>query len=207
LNIVSHQKMQKSLRYAIFETKWGYFGLAGTKNALCRTCLPLADPDEVVSQLSKYLSLTSRAGNGKHPAPRFESDKDLFKPLQQQIIAYFEGAYVSFNSEMPITLDSLSPFARSVLTACRSVEFGQVTTYSGLASKLGRAGAARAVGNALAKNPLPLIIPCHRVVRNDGKIGGFSAIGGTDLKARLLKHEQAWLMSRRLHQLRPDEQV
>jgi len=138
----------------------------------------------------------SQTLNGEYPAPRFESDKGFFKTLQQQITAYFEGAYVSFGSHVPLALDRLSPFARSVLTACRAVEFGQVVTYSELAKTLQRSAAARAVGNALAKNPLPLIIPCHRVVRSDGKIGGFSAPGGADLKAKLLEHEQASLVSR-----------
>ena len=185
--------MQELLRYTIFKTKWGYFGLAGTEHALRRTCLPLAEPDRVKSRLLKNLALMIRAVNGKHVAPRFESDRGLFKPLQQQITAYFEGAYISFGSDIPIILDSLSPFARSVLTASRALKFGQVMTYSGLAGKLGRPAAARAVGNALAKNPLPLVIPCHRVVRSDGKTGGFSAPGGRDLKARLLRHEQAAL--------------
>ena len=189
--------MQDSLRYTIFKTKWGYFGLAGSKHVLCRTCLPLAEPDKVKSQLSKNLSLMNRALNRKHPTPKFERDTGLFKTLQQQITAYFEGAYVSFSSEISVMLDSCSAFASSVLTACRAVEFGQVVTYSRLAGKLGQPLAARAVGNALAKNPLPLIIPCHRVVRSDGKIGGFSAPGGKNLKAKLLEHERVSSVSRR----------
>ena len=75
------------------------------------------------------------------------------------------------------------------MTACRDIKFGQTISYSGLAKRIGRAGSARAVGNALAKNPLPLIIPCHRVVRNDGKIGGFSAKGGITLKKKMLELE------------------
>lgn len=189
--------MQESLRYTVFKTKWGYFGLAGTEHVLHRTCLPLAEPDTVKSRLLENLSLMNLSVNGKHSSPTLESDKGLFKTLQQQITAYFEGAYISFASDIPIILDGLSPFARSVLTACRALKFGQVLTYSGLAQELGKPAAARAVGNALAKNPLPLIIPCHRIVRSDGKIGGFSAPGGTDLKAKLLEHEQASLATRR----------
>jgi O-6-methylguanine DNA methyltransferase len=147
----------------------------------------------------KNLSLMNRAVNGKHLTPKFKSDKGLFKTLQQQITAYFEGAYVSFGSDVPIILDRLSPFARSVLTACRALKFGHVVTYSRLAGKLDKPLAARAVGNALAKNPLPLVIPCHRVVRNDGRLGGFSAPGGKDLKARLLRHEQAALANHKSH--------
>jgi methylated-DNA-[protein]-cysteine S-methyltransferase len=196
--------MQDPLRYTIFKTKWGYFGLAGTKYVLCRTCLPLAEADKVKSQLSKNLSLMNPAPDKEGPVPRFEKDMGLFKTLQQQITAYFEGAYVSFSSDIPIMLDSLSAFAGSVLTACRTVEFGKVVTYSELAKKLGRPGAARAVGNALAKNPLPLIIPCHRVVCSPpdvrrGRIGGFSAPGGKDLKAKLLRHEQTSLANCEAH--------
>ena len=121
------------------------------------------------------------------PAAQF--DKNLFRPLQEQINTYFEGAVINF-TDIPVVLDGFSSFISSVLTACRNVGFGRTITYAGLARKLNRSAAARAVGNALAKNPLPLIIPCHRIIRGDGKIGGFSAAGGTDLKAKLLKHEQ-----------------
>ncbi len=121
------------------------------------------------------------------PAAQF--DKSLFRPLQEQIIAYFEDAVINFRN-IPVVLDGFSSFISSVLTGCRNIGFGRTISYSGLAKKTGRPAAARAVGGALAKNPLPLIIPCHRIIRSDGKIGGFSAIGGKDLKAKLLKHEQ-----------------
>ncbi|NIV69518.1 MAG: methylated-DNA--[protein]-cysteine S-methyltransferase [Phycisphaerae bacterium] len=121
------------------------------------------------------------------PDARF--DKGFLKPLQKQINTYFEGAYVDFRN-IPIELEGIGSFFGSVLKACRNVEFGRTITYAGLAEKINRPAAVRAVGNALAKNPLPLIIPCHRVVRSDGKIGGFSAVGGPELKAKLLKHEQ-----------------
>ena len=117
-------------------------------------------------------------------------DRNFFRPLQEQIIAYFEGAYVEFSPDVPITLDGFSPFGSSVLCACRRVRFGQVVSYSALAGKIGQPTAVRAVGNALAKNPMPLIIPCHRVVCADGKIGGFSAPGGNKMKKRLLELER-----------------
>jgi len=117
-------------------------------------------------------------------------DRNFFRPLQEQIIAYFEGAYVEFSPDVPITLDGFSPFGSSVLCACHRVRFGQVVSYSALAGKIGQPTAVRAVGNALAKNPMPLIIPCHRVVCADGKIGGFSAPGGNKMKKRLLELER-----------------
>lgn len=157
-------------------TKWGYFGLAVGDEGLVRTCLPLAGPEKVESQLLQNLR-----------NPRY--DKSLYKTAQEQITAYFEGACVDFKN-IPIILDGFSPFQRSVLSTCRNIEFGRTVTYSGLAKKIGRPDAVRAVGGAVARNPLPLIIPCHRIVRSDGKIGGFSAPGGTKLKKRILLHEQ-----------------
>ena len=175
--------MQKTLKYTIFKTKWGYFGLAGTEYGLLRTHLPGPKPEKIKPQLLKDLQ-----------AAQF--DKTFFRTTQEQIAAYFEGTRVNFR-DITIVLDGFSFFVSSVLTACRNIGLGRTTTYSGLAKNLGRPAAARAVGNALAKNPLPLIIPCHRIVCSDGKIGGFSAPGGKELKAKLLKHEHAALIHRK----------
>jgi len=175
---------KKTLRYTVFKTGWGYFGLAGTEDALCRICLPGPQHDRIKGQLLATL------GYARY-------DKDLLRSLQEQIVAYFEGTHVSFESDIPVLLEGFSHFAVSVLGACRQIRFGQVITYSELGKKIGRPSAARAVGNVLARNPLPLIIPCHRVIRTDGQIGGFSAPGGKDLKARLLRHEHAWPIGRR----------
>jgi methylated-DNA-[protein]-cysteine S-methyltransferase len=169
--------MQKMIKYVIFKTKWGYFGLAGTESALWRTQLPEPEREKIESRLLKNL-----------PNSRF--DKTYFKTLQQQIISYFEGACVEFSPDIPIDFNGSGGFSRKVLAACRNIKFGQRITYSGLAQKAGRPAASRAVGNALAKNPLPLIIPCHRVLRSDGKMGGFSAPGGISLKKRMLELEQ-----------------
>jgi len=172
--------MQKTTKYTIFETKWGYFGLAAGDNGLFRTCLPSASPEMVESQLLH---------NFRDP----RHDKSLFKTVQDQITAYFEGDRIDFRN-IPVVLDGSSHFLSSVLTGCRNIEFGRTVSYSGLAKTIGRPAAARAVGGVLAKNPLPLIIPCHRIIRSDGKIGGFSALGGRDLKAKMLKHEQVALV-------------
>ncbi len=211
--------MQKTLKYTIFKTKWGYFGLAGAEYGLLRTYLPSPKPEteqggegsrrlakqggfaseNIKSQLLKNSALVNRVSSIKYressieyQVSRIEFDKTFFKATQEQITAYFEGTRVNF-SDVPIILDGFSFFVSSVLTACRDIGFGQTTTYGGLAKKLGRVRyrrTARAIGSALAKNPLPLIIPCHRIVRSDGKIGGFSAPGGVKLKKRLLQFEQ-----------------
>ena len=168
--------MQKVIKYVIFKTKWGYFGLAGTEYVLCRTQLPGPKPEKIKSLLLKSF---------RHS----QLDKTFFKTLQEQIATYFEGACVNFSRDVPLGLDGFSSFGISVLTACRGIEFGQTITYGQLAKKSGRPAASRAVGSVLAKNPLPLIIPCHRIIRSDGKLGGFSARGGITLKKRMLELE------------------
>ena len=174
--------MQKVTKYSIFKTKWGYFGLAGTESALCRTYLPGPKPEKIKSLLLKNLPSPNKNSS-------IEFDTTFFKTIQEQIIAYFEGADINFSLDIPIALDGFSGFSIAVLTACRNIRFGQTITYAGLAKRAGRPAASRAVGNALAKNPLPLIIPCHRVLRTDGKMGGFSAPGGVSFKKRMLTLE------------------
>ncbi|MCP4258650.1 MAG: methylated-DNA--[protein]-cysteine S-methyltransferase [Planctomycetes bacterium] len=168
--------MQKVTKFTIFQTKWGYFGLAGTEYSLCRTQLPGSKPEKIESFLLKNLL-----------DPKF--DKNFCKILQQQIAAYFDGEYVKFSRDIPLILDGFSSFGKSVLTTCREIEIGQTTTYGKLAKKAGNPKASRAVGSTLAKNPMPLIIPCHRIIRSDGKMGGFSAPGGISVKKKMLELE------------------
>lgn len=168
--------MQKTIKYTIFKTKWGYFGLAATDNGLLRTVLPLANRKKVESQLLCCF-------------PSARSDEHLFKVIQRRITAYFEGVRMDFG-DVPIVLDGLGLFARRVLTVCRGIKFGQTVSYGQLAKIAGKPRSFRAVGGVMAKNPLPLIISCHRVLCADGSMGGFSAMGGIKLKGRLLQLEQ-----------------
>ena len=169
--------MPGMIAYTIVKTKWGYFGLAGTQAGLLRTCLPTPRASRVKSLLLE-----------SYPSARHE--KYLLSALQEQIRSYFQGGYVDFHKEIPILLEGLSPFARSVLAACRNVRYGQTISYGTLAAMAGSPKAARAIGGVMARNPMPLIIPCHRVIRADGKIGGFSATGGVPLKKRMLQLER-----------------
>jgi methylated-DNA-[protein]-cysteine S-methyltransferase len=91
----------------------------------------------------------------------------------------------------PVDLARVGPFEREVLHALLRIPAGQVRTYGEIAREVGDPGAARAVGAACARNPLPLLIPCHRVVRSDGGLGGYSLRGGVELKRQLLESEGA----------------
>lgn len=172
--------MQEPAKYVIFRTQWGYFGLAGTDSALRRTCLPERQRHRVEAQLLRDL-----------PAARL--DRAFFKPLQEQIAAYYEGSRVDFGTEIPVRLDGFTTFGTSVLEACRRIKPGRTMSYAELARTIGRPRASRAVGGALARNPLPLIIPCHRVLRTDGSLGGFSAPGGIPVKKKMLDLERQTL--------------
>ena len=105
--------------------------------------------------------------------------------LIDDLIRYLRGEVVDF-SGYEVDLSGLTEFERSVLCETRKIRYGSVVTYSELATKIGKQNAARAVGNALSKNPLPIVIPCHRVVSKGG-IGGYAF--GVEAKRRLLKLE------------------
>jgi len=132
-------------------------------------------------------------------AVRLARKKDRYRPnsrparaprwrgtAQKEMSAYFAARLRLFST--PCDLDGLSPFIRAVLKITAEIPYGEVRSYRWIAEKLGKPRASRAVGNALARNPIPIIIPCHRVVRSDGAIGGF-ALGGS-WKRRLLELEK-----------------
>jgi methylated-DNA-[protein]-cysteine S-methyltransferase len=105
------------------------------------------------------------------------------------VTRYFEGEQVDF-SAVPVDLAGQDGFFQQIYAALRRVDWGQTTTYGSLAKEVGAGPeAARKVGQAMGQNPVPLIIPCHRVLAAGGKLGGFSAPGGSDTKLRMLELE------------------
>lgn len=109
-------------------------------------------------------------------------------PLVRRLRAYASGEPDSF-VDVAVDLEDYTPFQRQVLEECRRIPFGGTITYAQLAARSGTPRAARAVGNCMAANRIPLIIPCHRVVSADGTLGPYSAAGGTAMKRRLLALE------------------
>ncbi len=104
-----------------------------------------------------------------------------------QISEYLGGKRRDF--DLPINWSMMTPFQEQVLRATYSIPYGSVSTYSEIAQKVGKPGAARAVGSAEAANPVPIVIPCHRVIGSDGKLHGYGGRGGITTKAWLLKLE------------------
>ncbi len=171
--------MGQHLKYVVFQTRWGFFGLLGGEKGLLRTCLPIATSQEAKERL---------LAGSRMP----KSDAALFADLQDKIRAYFQGDYVDF-SDIPVALEGLGEFGAKALTACRKVGYGRTVSYGRLAKLAAKPNSGRAVGNILAKNPIPLIIPCHRIIRGDGNIGGFSAVGGQGMKKMMLELESSLL--------------
>jgi methylated-DNA-[protein]-cysteine S-methyltransferase len=158
--------------YSVFETGWGWMSSARSTSGLTALVLPQPSKDEALDRLP--------AGclKGKQNAEAFE---DLSRRMQE----YFAGKHVVFNDA--VDLASATPFQRSVWLKTREVVYGQSRSYSWLGSAIGKPGACRAVGQALGRNPLPIVIPCHRILTADGKLGGFS--GGLNIKRELLDLE------------------
>lgn len=115
-----------------------------------------------------------------------------FKTIRTLLDRYLQGREVDFDVEVDIS--RLGVFTRQVLNELRKVPRGEVKTYGWLAKKIGKPGAARAVGQALKRNPIPIIIPCHRIIRDDGTLGGFSM--GVNIKERLLALEGVHIKKR-----------
>lgn len=117
----------------------------------------------------------------------FSRDSEMSLRAALQVGEYLEGKRRSF--DLPIDWQVLKPFQRQVLQATYAIPYGHTATYAELAGSVGKPGAARAVGRAQATNPIPLVIPCHRVVGTDGKLHGYGAAQGLVTKAWLLKME------------------
>jgi len=111
----------------------------------------------------------------------------FLKHAATQLREYFSGVRKIF--DLPLDLTRVSEFTRETLKLTFAIPWGEVISYGELARRLGKPAAARAVGGALARNPIPIIIPCHRVVASDGSLHGYSAPGGIPIKERLLNLE------------------
>jgi methylated-DNA-[protein]-cysteine S-methyltransferase len=170
-------KPEKQYQYDLFKTPWGWFGVLGTGDGLLRIQLPDTDKEAVKSMLLKGLE------GAKH-------NKTAFSVLKTKIIDYYQGKPVDFR-DIKVKIDAFTPFQQTVLCTLRRVKAGKTITYRQLADKSGRGRAARAIGSVMAANPLPLVIPCHRVIKSDGSLGHFSGPGGPQTKKRMLDLEQS----------------
>lgn len=161
--------------YSLLETTWGTFGYVAGLNGLIATFLPQARREAEPIIRARF--------------PDAEFDGEALPGFRREVLNFFAGSRAKFRT--PLDLSGLPEYRRAVLEACRQVPYGRTATYADLARAAGRPAAIRAAGSAMAGNPLPLVVPCHRIVRSDGTLGGFSCPQGVQLKIRLLRHEGA----------------
>jgi methylated-DNA-[protein]-cysteine S-methyltransferase len=165
-------------RYLVFEVAGGFCGVAWSSAGVARFILPARSTQAVERSLLRRL-----------PDARPGAAPTDVQAAVEAVKRYFEGAKVDF-SGVRLDLGAQDELFGRIYAATRQVGWGQTTTYGALAKALGAGPeVAKDVGQAMAKNPVPLIIPCHRVLAAGGKIGGFSAPGGAAAKARMLALE------------------
>jgi O-6-methylguanine DNA methyltransferase len=177
--------MPCALRLAsvVFETPWGWMGLSETQKGIDTVVLPKTSRQHVLSEL--------QAASAELLEGRTSS---RLQEAQAQLIGYLGGRRRSF--DLPLDLSRGTDFQQKVWRTLRRISYGRLRSYQWVAFRVGGRQYARAVGNAVGANPLPIVIPCHRIVAQDASLGGFS--GGLPTKRKLLTLEGT------LDELRPE---
>ena len=162
------------LKYDIFETAYGWVGVVASENGIKRITLPELTAADTESELRQVI----RGG---------QRDSSRFEELRASLDRYFSGEPEDL-TRIAIDLDDPEFFTRA-RAACRAIPAGETRTYAWLAEAAGSPNAIRAAGQSMARNPVPLLVPCHRVVGSNGRLPGFGGGIGLPLKARLLQLE------------------
>ena len=166
---------------ALFDTTLGRCGIAWSDRGVTGVQLPEASDDATIARLRR-----------RHPRAREAAPSEDALRAIDGMTALLRGERVSLD-DVALDMDDVLEFHRRVFELARTIRAGQTSTYGELAAKLGDPGSARAVGEALGRNPFPIVVPCHRVLAASGKLGGFSAHGGAATKRRMLIIEGALL--------------
>jgi methylated-DNA-[protein]-cysteine S-methyltransferase len=161
--------------YAEVDSPFGRLLVATTRRGLVRLAYPNEEPDDVLSGLATKVS------------PRVLESPARLDEVRRQLDAYFESEVRDFDVAIDYALTH--GFVRKVLRATARIPYGQLSTYRLVATRAGSPRASRAAGNALGSNPIPIVVPCHRVVHTSGGLGGYT--GGLERKEFLLKLEGA----------------
>jgi methylated-DNA-[protein]-cysteine S-methyltransferase len=163
------------MQYRVFDTALGLMAIGWTDRGISRLLLPGSD----VASMRERLE---RAGGMEAPDGQPE--------LVARAVAYAEGARDNF-ADVALDLSAVPEASRRIYDHIRELAWGETTTYGAIARWLGDVALSRAVGAAMGANPIPLIVPCHRVLAADGRTGGFSAPGGVEAKLQMLALENA----------------
>lgn len=166
--------------WTLFDSAIGAIGLAWSGHRLRALQLPQAQPTATAAHLAV-----------RHPDLDDAAAPPWVEGVVRSVVALCDGRAVDFSTAPELDLDRHGAFERSVWGITRRIPFGETMTYGQIARALGDVRLARAVGAALGANPVPIIVPCHRVLGAEGATGGFSGAGGVETKLRLLTIERA----------------
>ncbi len=169
----------KVARYGTMPSPVGDLLIAASADGICEISFGRSGTERFLDTLQR---------RGFRPV----ADQQAVETAASQLREYFSGRRHIFDLDVDLT--GVTPFTRDVLNATADVPFGHLVTYRDIARSIGKPNATRAVGNALGRNPVPVIVPCHRIVRSDHSIGGYT--GGLDIKERLLSIEGSGLPTR-----------
>jgi len=169
----------RNYAFTFFETAIDPCALAWNERGIAGVQLPESD---AAATRRRVLERFPEAQVAKPPAD--------IAHVRDAIIALLRGERADLFGVV-LDMEGVPPFHRRVYEAARTIRPGETLTYGAIARRIGAEGAARAVGQALGKNPFPILVPCHRVLGASGKLGGFSAFGGIETKRRLLAVESA----------------
>jgi len=166
----------EKLRFNVIPTEWGFVAAALSKHGLRHLILPQPSKEQAFEVLCQKV----------RDEKLVPDNKDLvLKKLADQLKNYFNGQLVEFSYKLDYNVATV--FQRQVWCVARTIPYGSTQTYGWIADKIGDPDSKRAVGQALNANPLPLLVPCHRIIAARGKLGGFGS--GTEMKCRLLRLE------------------
>jgi methylated-DNA-[protein]-cysteine S-methyltransferase len=175
LNLRIAKEGLADLSYAPIDSPFGTLLLAATKRGLVRVAFPEEGVDRVLERLAARVS------------PRIVEASSALEGMRRELEEYFDGGRRQF--ELPLDWTLVGPFGRRVLRVTSEIPYGRVSSYRDVATEAGSPRGSRAAGNALGANPLPIVVPCHRVLRSGGALGGYG--GGVERKRWLLELEGA----------------
>ena len=162
--------------YYTFNTQIGWITAISSNSGIMKISLPERSSKISISQFKNEIDL-------------YEFDSSKFKEITEKIQSYFEGHLIDF-TDIAIDFSQMSNFQKITLNQCRRIKIGETKSYKWLAEKINKPKAYRAIGNALSKNPIPIIIPCHRIIYSNGNYGGYMGkMKKVSFKKKLLEIE------------------
>jgi len=168
---------EKYFKHAIFLTTWGWAGFVVDRKGLRIFILPEERKEDVLFRIRKELKSNS-----------LSEDNRGWESLIKKVKEYYTGKKVDF-TDYQLNLENYTNFQQEILQTVRKIPYGEIRSYKETAEAAGYPRAYRAVGNVMRNNPLPLIVPCHRVIKSDGSLGGFSGKEKNALKGKMIDLE------------------